>query len=160
TAASVDWAAVARLVLASRRLDELEERELAPAGQIAYQFSAKGHELAQVLLALSLTHPHDAAAVYYRSRPFALAAGLTLAEAPGGRLRPPARPAGGARPGRRPLSPAPPRAYDPAHVRQCGRAVHPGRWLGAGRHLPARCSRRNDLARRRRRRPWRRRLNR
>src|SRR5258708_24401283 len=80
-AAPVDWPAVARLVLTSRRLDELEEQQLAPAGKIAYQFSAKGHELAQVVLAMALDQPHDAAAVYYRSRPFALAAGLTVAEA-------------------------------------------------------------------------------
>lgn len=80
-AGPVDWPAVARLVLTSRRIDELEERELAPAGKIAYQFSAKGHELAQVLLALALRHAHDAATVYYRSRPFALAAGLMVAEA-------------------------------------------------------------------------------
>src|SRR5256885_6009353 len=80
-AQSIDWPAVARLVLTSRRLDELEEQQLAPAGKVAYQFSAKGHELAQVLLALALNQPHDAAAVYYRSRPFMLAAGLTLAEA-------------------------------------------------------------------------------
>ncbi len=80
-AGAVDWAAVARLVLTSRRLDELEEQQLAPAGKIAYQFSAKGHELAQVLLALALDHPHDAATVYYRSRPFALAAGLQVSEA-------------------------------------------------------------------------------
>ena len=46
-----------------------------------YQFSAGGHELAQVLLAQALDHPHDAAAVYYRSRPFLLASGLTPAEA-------------------------------------------------------------------------------
>jgi 2-oxoisovalerate dehydrogenase E1 component len=78
---SVDWPRVARTVLASRLLDNLEEQELAPSGKIAYQFSAKGHELAEVLLCLALTHPHDAAAVYYRSRPFMLAAGLTLTEA-------------------------------------------------------------------------------
>jgi len=72
---------VARLVLRSRLLDELEERELVPKGLVKYQFSAKGHELAQVLLAMHLTHPHDAAAVYYRSRPFVLAAGLSLEEA-------------------------------------------------------------------------------
>lgn len=75
------WLEVARLVLCSRLLDELEERELTPQGLVKYQFSAKGHELAQVLLAKSLTHPHDAAAVYYRSRPFALACGLSLEEA-------------------------------------------------------------------------------
>lgn len=75
------WREVARFVLRSRLLDELEERELAPKGLVKYQFSAKGHELAQVLLAKNLVHPHDAAAVYYRSRPFALACGLRLEEA-------------------------------------------------------------------------------
>ncbi|MCS7182380.1 MAG: thiamine pyrophosphate-dependent enzyme [Thermoanaerobaculum sp.] len=75
------WKEVARLVLSSRLLDELEETQLTPQGLVKYQFSAKGHELAQVLLALSLTHPHDAAAVYYRSRPFVLASGLSLEEA-------------------------------------------------------------------------------
>lgn len=78
---SPNWTQVARLLLTSRLLDELEERELAPAGRVPYQFSAKGHELSQILLALQLTHPHDAATVYYRSRPFMLAAGLTLKEA-------------------------------------------------------------------------------
>lgn len=78
---SPNWTQVARLLLTSRLLDELEERELAPAGKIPYQFSAKGHELSQILLALQLTHPHDAATVYYRSRPFMLAAGLTVKEA-------------------------------------------------------------------------------
>jgi 2-oxoisovalerate dehydrogenase E1 component len=72
-----DWEHVARQVLRSRALDELEEAELAPSGEVPYQFSAKGHELAQVLLAQHLTHPHDAATVYYRSRPFLLACGLT-----------------------------------------------------------------------------------
>ncbi|GBC79902.1 hypothetical protein HRbin09_01129 [bacterium HR09] len=51
------WLEVARLVLCSRLLDELEERELTPQGLVKYQFSAKGHELAQVLLAKSLNHP-------------------------------------------------------------------------------------------------------
>jgi 2-oxoisovalerate dehydrogenase E1 component len=78
---TLDWTRVARLLLTSRLLDELEERELAPAGKVPYQFSAKGHELSQILLALQLTHPHDAATVYYRSRPFMLAAGLTVQEA-------------------------------------------------------------------------------
>ncbi|RJP47945.1 MAG: pyruvate dehydrogenase, partial [Anaerolineaceae bacterium] len=78
---SPNWTQVARLLLTSRLLDELEERELAPAGRVPYQFSAKGHELSQILLALQLTHPHDAATVYYRSRPFMLAAGLTVKEA-------------------------------------------------------------------------------
>ncbi len=76
-----DWPRLARLLLTSRAIDTLEEKELAPAGKVTYQFSAKGHELAQILLGLSLTHPHDGATVYYRSRPFMLAAGLTMQEA-------------------------------------------------------------------------------
>jgi 2-oxoisovalerate dehydrogenase E1 component len=76
-----NWAEVARLLLTSRALDELEEQELVPAGKVRYQFSARGHELAQILLALKLDSAHDAAAVYYRSRPFMLASGLTPEEA-------------------------------------------------------------------------------
>ncbi|MEW6028737.1 MAG: alpha-ketoacid dehydrogenase subunit alpha/beta [Chloroflexota bacterium] len=76
-----DWLRVAHLLLTSRLMDELEEQELAPQGKVAYQFSAKGHELAQILLGLQLTHPHDAAAVYYRSRPLMLTAGLNPQEA-------------------------------------------------------------------------------
>ena len=59
---NIDWPKVAQLVLLSRELDLLEEEHLAPQGKIKYQFSAKGHELSQILLALALTHPHDAAA--------------------------------------------------------------------------------------------------
>jgi 2-oxoisovalerate dehydrogenase E1 component len=78
---SVDWEQVARLLLTSRTIDEIEEQELAPAGKVPYQFSSKGHELSQILLGLQLTQGHDAATVYYRSRPFMLAAGLTPQEA-------------------------------------------------------------------------------
>jgi 2-oxoisovalerate dehydrogenase E1 component len=77
----IDWGAVARIMLASRAIDEIEENELVKAGKVTYQFSAKGHELAQALLGLALDHPHDAATVYYRSRPLMLAAGLTAREA-------------------------------------------------------------------------------
>lgn len=77
----MDWRVIARQVLRSRLLDELEESELAPSGEVPYQFSARGHELAQVLLAREMTHPRDAAGVYYRSRPFMLSVGLTLEEA-------------------------------------------------------------------------------
>ncbi len=79
--AASDSPEVARLLLTSRALDQLEEDELLPSGKIRYQFSARGHELAQILLGLSLTHPHDAATVYYRSRPFMLASGLSAEEA-------------------------------------------------------------------------------
>lgn len=76
----VDWLKTARLMLLSRELDRLEEEQLAPQGKVKYQFSSQGHELAQVLLAQALDHPHDAAAVYYRSRPFLLSCGLTVVE--------------------------------------------------------------------------------
>jgi 2-oxoisovalerate dehydrogenase E1 component len=77
----IDWLKVARLVLLSRQLDRLEIEQLTPNGKVNYQFSAMGHELAQVLLAQAMTHPHDAAGLYYRSRPFMLACGLTAREA-------------------------------------------------------------------------------
>jgi 2-oxoisovalerate dehydrogenase E1 component len=72
---------VARLALASRFMDELEETELTPQGLVTYQFSARGHELGQLLISQQLTEPLDAAGVYYRSRPFMLGNGLTLEEA-------------------------------------------------------------------------------
>lgn len=78
---NADWKTVARYLLLSREMDRLEEQQLTPQGKVKYQFSAGGHELAQILLALALDHPHDAAAVYYRSRPFMLASGLTAEEA-------------------------------------------------------------------------------
>lgn len=76
-----DWHEVARLALASRIMDEMEEEELTPEGLVKYQFSARGHELGQLLLSQLLTAPMDAASVYYRSRPFMLGTGLTLEEA-------------------------------------------------------------------------------
>lgn len=75
------WKEAARLALASRVMDEMEENELTPQGLVTYQFSARGHELGQLLLSQLLTRPYDAASVYYRSRPFMLGTGLTLTEA-------------------------------------------------------------------------------
>ena len=80
--AEVDWREVARLVLTSRELDRLEEEELAPQKKVLYQFSARGHDLAQVLLGLHLKDG-DAACGYYRSRPLLLALGVPLADALG-----------------------------------------------------------------------------
>ena len=77
---SFDWHEAARLALVSRLMDELEERELTPQGHVTYQFSARGHELGQLLIAQLLTRPLDAASVYYRSRPFMLGSGLTAEE--------------------------------------------------------------------------------
>ena len=76
-----NWLEVAHKVLLSRKMDLLEVQQLAPQGKIKYQFSSAGHELAQVLLSQALTHPHDGASVYYRSRPFMLACGLSASDA-------------------------------------------------------------------------------
>ncbi len=89
------WREVARFMLTSRAIDHLEESELVPGGKVTYQFSARGHELAQVLLALTLDQPHDAAAVYYRSRPFLLASGLTIEESLAGSMAKAGSPSGG-----------------------------------------------------------------
>jgi 2-oxoisovalerate dehydrogenase E1 component len=78
---SFDWLEVARLVMLSREMDRLEVESLTPQGKVKYQFSAMGHELAQVILAQFLNHIHDGVALYYRSRPFMLASGLSPAEA-------------------------------------------------------------------------------
>lgn len=76
-----DWHEVARLAMTSRMIDELEEQKLTPQGLVSYQFSARGHELGQILISQLLDHPFDAASVYYRSRPLALGSGLTVEEA-------------------------------------------------------------------------------
>ncbi len=77
----VDWRAVLRQIAASRALDDLEESTLLPQRKVLYQFSARGHELTQVLLAKQLTGLHDGVGAYYRSRPLLLSLGLSLEEA-------------------------------------------------------------------------------
>jgi 2-oxoisovalerate dehydrogenase E1 component len=61
-------------------MDDMEESELTPQGHVTYQFSARGHELGQLLLSQLLDRPFDAASAYYRSRPFLLGSGLTIEE--------------------------------------------------------------------------------
>ncbi|HKK46045.1 MAG TPA: thiamine pyrophosphate-dependent enzyme, partial [Balneolaceae bacterium] len=78
---SIDWNKVAELMLASRAMDDKEENELVPNKDVLYQFSARGHELGQILLSSLITNKRDAASAYYRSRPFMLAQGLTLEDA-------------------------------------------------------------------------------
>jgi len=75
-----EWLDVARTLIASRTMDIIEETDLAPSGKVTYQFSARGHELAQIILGRAMRQGHDGATVYYRSRPFVLAAGMTLEE--------------------------------------------------------------------------------
>ncbi len=76
-----DWSSVLRTVFVSRALDALEETRLVPARKVLYQFCARGHDVTQALLGLQLTGRRDAVAPYYRSRPLALALGLTAEEA-------------------------------------------------------------------------------
>jgi len=77
----INWKEVARLMLTSRSIDEKEENELVPQKKVLYQFSARGHELAQILLGMHLSHEHDSASAYYRSRPLMLTLGLGLEDA-------------------------------------------------------------------------------
>src|ERR1700722_12234897 len=76
-----DWRAVLRTIAASRALDDLEESTLLPQRKVLYQFSARGHELTQVLLGSQLTGSRDGVGAYYRSRPLLLSLGLGLEEA-------------------------------------------------------------------------------
>lgn len=81
-----DWRRVTTLVQQSRALDDIEETRLLPERKVLYQFSARGHELAQILLGLELTDAHDGVSVYYRSRPMMLTLGVSLEDAAAGPL--------------------------------------------------------------------------
>lgn len=80
---TVDWRRVAELVHLSRALDEMEETRLVPEKKVLYQFSARGHDMAQILLGSRLTDRHDATCGYYRSRPLLLSLGVDPADALG-----------------------------------------------------------------------------
>ena len=80
-ATGLDWPRIAYLTLLSRAIDDLEETELLKNREVLYQFSARGHDMAQVILASLLDNPGDAAAGYYRSRPFLLGLDLDLEDA-------------------------------------------------------------------------------
>src|SRR5437868_6371792 len=88
----VDWPRVAYHALVSRALDDLEEetnrnRTKVPKEHLVlYQFSARGHDVAQTILGSFLTHKHDGVSAYYRSRPLLLSIGLTLGDALGSPL--------------------------------------------------------------------------
>src|SRR5438045_9643781 len=53
----VDWRRVASLLHASRALDDIEESRLLPERKVLYQFSARGHDFAQILLGLEAAVP-------------------------------------------------------------------------------------------------------
>lgn len=82
-----DWRRIAYHVLVSRACDDLEEAtnrnraSVAKEHQVLYQFSARGHDMAQVILGSLLDGRHDAAGAYYRSRPLLLSLGLTIEDA-------------------------------------------------------------------------------
>ncbi|MGH7669522.1 MAG: alpha-ketoacid dehydrogenase subunit alpha/beta [Gemmatimonadaceae bacterium] len=85
--AAFDWRRIAYHTLVSRALDDVEEttnknRASVPKEHLVlYQFSARGHEMAQVMLGSLLTGRHDAAGAYYRSRPLLLSLGLSIEDA-------------------------------------------------------------------------------
>ena len=81
TLTSIDWHKVSELLLLSRAIDSIEEKQLVPEKLVFNQFSARGHDFAQILLGLMMNHPKDAATGYYRSRPFVLSLGLDLEDA-------------------------------------------------------------------------------
>ena len=88
----IDWRRVAYSALVSRALDDLEEsinrnRTSVPREhQVLYQFSARGHDVSQCILASLLTHRHDGIGAYYRSRPLLLTLGLSIDDAHGSPL--------------------------------------------------------------------------
>ena len=87
-----DWRTIAYNALVSRALDDIEEstnrnRANVPKEHLVlYQFSARGHDVAQCILGSLINGRHDAAGAYYRSRPMLLAMGLTIEDAFGSPL--------------------------------------------------------------------------
>lgn len=78
---TIDWRRVAYHVLVSRAIDDIEEDRLVPEKKVLYQFSARGHDVAQVILGMLITHPHDGVSAYYRNRPLLLTLGLSIEDA-------------------------------------------------------------------------------
>ncbi len=87
-----DWTRIAYHTMVSRALDDLEEmlnrnRASVPREhQVLYQFSARGHDMAQCILGSLLGHSHDGVGAYYRSRPLLLSVGLSIDDAHGSPL--------------------------------------------------------------------------
>jgi len=77
----INWKEIAKNMLISRAMDDLEETKLVPEKKVLYQFSARGHELGQLILAHLLDRPKDSASAYYRSRPLMIGLGLSIEDA-------------------------------------------------------------------------------
>ncbi len=73
-----DWRKVAKDLLISRALDDLEEYDLVKQKKVLYQFSARGHDLAQIMLGQVMKGKKDAVSGYYRSRPLLLSLGIAV----------------------------------------------------------------------------------
>ncbi len=79
-------------MLVSRALDDVEEatnKSKTTAARdhlVLYQFSARGHEVAQVILGSLIDHKHDGVSAYYRNRPLLLSLGLEIGDALGSPL--------------------------------------------------------------------------
>ena len=71
-----NWEEIAFKLFISRELDDLEEYTLVKNKKVLYQFSARGHDLAQIILGQCIIGQRDAVSGYYRSRPLLLAMGL------------------------------------------------------------------------------------
>lgn len=90
--AGFDWRRIAYHTLVSRALDDVEEstnknRASIPKDHVVlYQFSARGHDMAQTILGSLLTGERDGVGAYYRSRPLLLSVGLPLDDALGSPL--------------------------------------------------------------------------
>ena len=88
----MDWRRIAYNTLLSRAIDDAEEatnrnRGTVPREHVVlYQFSARGHDVAQSILGALLDHPHDGVGAYYRSRPLLLSLGLSIEDAFGSPL--------------------------------------------------------------------------
>ncbi len=72
-----DWQHIAKTLLTSRALDDLEEYDLVKQKKVLYQFSARGHDLAQIMLGQLLNRKKDAVSGYYRSRPLLMSLGIS-----------------------------------------------------------------------------------
>jgi 2-oxoisovalerate dehydrogenase E1 component len=87
-----DWRRIAYHTLVSRALDDVEEatnrnRQGVPREHLVlYQFSARGHDMAQAILGSLLTGRRDGVGAYYRSRPLLVSLGLPLDDAFGSPL--------------------------------------------------------------------------
>ena len=125
--------------------------------QVLYQFSARGHDFAQILLGLQLTDRTMGSPCYYRSRPVMLALGVELEEAAAGPLRAHRLLQRRSRHRRRVQQAGSGRSHGVARMWRRRGAVHAGGRLGSGDPLPRRgAAGRCVRAQHRRRAGWRR----